>query len=768
MPAPLRQVVLVFLVFAAYILAAFFKFNAFWAAPGFEKDHRTLYWTESAMHYYMADKVARGESLDGLDKRAQATEGIYLSRDIAPAMPWIAGTLYRLLSPAMPLDIFIAYLFIFYSSLTVVAVYLWGNAVFGGYVAGLVAAFLYAVSAPAFLRSTGAFIKEDLALPLLMLGFCFFFMSLRDDLSVSRRQRRWRALAAALLISAALLSWHFSQFMLLCFSAIFVLSLIVNGPLNRDQTRTLALYVGVLGLTAVLFPMLRATAFLFSPAMSLLYAALAYHLAVNMKKVRREALTLAVFLISVLVYFKSGLAEQSHVFGLVVDKLRFGFVKPTDPLLLSYETRSNWIEDFNSPRLYFVFYAVSFFLPLGLAGLVLLIQRGWRQRFDLANGAREKLFIAGYGTLFLIFFAMARRMITIDIIFLCLAAAGLLTVYKKPLRISIGVLLALVFVFETWKSYHYHDPNPVAMSLGQAFPGPDLPEVFTVAEHTDLLNWIRVNTDPDDTILASMGFSPVILAYTGRPIVIHSMFDAKEMRDKVQTYVESLYASEDRFNDFAQKNGVRYFVYESKNLLLNGPHSDRFVAGVMNPAKDSAVFNLQFHPENLKHFRLVYQNTAYRVFQSASTSSLHVPAKILPQPIYNEALLEGQHAEDLISFLQTMRNQMLLGFQYGGAGDAPTAIKHWEEVKRQAPYTIDVHAQLCLGYVITKNIAEATINCQTQMELQPHSAVGHYILALYNEQTLRIPEAIAELKRSLLIDPRHQKAQARLRKLEGR
>ncbi len=80
------------------------------------------------------------------------------------------------------------------------------------------------------------------------------------------------------------------------------------------------------------------------------------------------------------------------------------------------------------------------------------------------------------------------------------------------------------------------------------------------------------------------------------------MFDAKEMRDKVQMYIENLYGSEDKFFEFAQKNGARFFIYESRNLLMHGKNSDRYVAGKLNPDSDSAVFKFHFRPQNLRHF----------------------------------------------------------------------------------------------------------------------------------------------------------------------
>lgn len=722
------------------------------------------------MHYYMADKVAKGESLETVDTKAQSPEGIQLNRDIAPAMPWIAGTLYIWLSPQMPLDIFISYLFIFYSSLTVVAVFLWVNALFlpsgavpfKAYFPGLLATFLYAVSGPSFVRSVGAFIKEDLALPSLMLGFVFFFLSLRTEPTDTKSWNSRRAVIAALFVSLALLSWHFSQFMLLCFSSSLVLSLVVNGLFTRAQAKALALFTLILAITALAFPVLRATAFICSPAMAILYAIITFHFTAGLEKTRRQVLTSLVFVLSILIYFKSGLAEQSHVFRLIIDKIQFGLIKPEDPTLLSYETRSVWIEDFNTPGLNFLLYTVSFFLPFGLAGLIVILKQAWQEKQVLGTAAREKLFVASLGFIFLFFFIVARRMITIEIIFLCVAISALLQIGPRWYRMSLSALLASVLFFEGWKSYSYFEPNPVRQAVYHYFPGGDLPEVFTVAEHNDVLHWVRSFVNPEHPVLASIGFSPVILAYTGRPIVIHSMFDAKEMRDKVEAYLKALYSDEDTFYQFVQKNGAQVFIYESRNLLMNGPNSDRYVAGQMNPSKDSAVHKFHFRPESLKHFRLVYQNMAYRIF---TVDPKIQPIKMLSQPIYDERLLVDNMNSELISFLQGARNLLLQGFQYGGAGNVPAAIQYWEEVKRQAPYAVDIHAQLCLGYLITKNIKEATSNCTTQMELQPHSPTGHYHMALLYEQTARYPQAIQELESALLIDPRMKKAADRLKKL---
>jgi hypothetical protein len=62
---------------------------------------------------------------------------------------------------------------------------------------------------------------------------------------------------------------------------------------------------------------------------------------------------------------------DSHVFSLLLDKVKFFFQKPADPGLLSPETRIMWVEDFFSPRVDQLIYLVG---PL----LVLALPMGWR------------------------------------------------------------------------------------------------------------------------------------------------------------------------------------------------------------------------------------------------------------------------------------------------------------------------------------------------------------------------------------------------------
>src|SRR5690606_10978178 len=85
------------------------------------------------------------------------------------------------------------------------------------------------------------------------------------------------------------------------------------------------------------------------------------------------------------------------------------------------------------------------------------------------------------------------------------------------------------------------------------------PVLSTFGNQTDLIDWIKTQTQKDEAVLAPIGLSPVILAYTGRPIVLHSKFESKILRDKFENFVMSLFSSEDQFLEFYKQSEASYF-----------------------------------------------------------------------------------------------------------------------------------------------------------------------------------------------------------------
>lgn len=476
-----------------------------------------------------------------------------------------------------------------------------------------------------------------------------------------------------------------------------------------------------------------------------------------------------VFIATIFLYKTFGLAEQSHVFALLIDKFRFLLVKPTDPGLLTYESRSVWIEDFNSPTAYFILYYVSLYLPFGLLALIRSI------RIAISNPQHRLPFIlCVQASGFFVLFVLVRRMITIEIIFLCICMGGLTLWRDRRLKLASLFLALLLISFEGWKSYTDTNGNPYSSALKQAVPDSNArSEYVTVGDHVDVLNWIKVHTNKQQPILAYMGFSPVILAYTGRPIIVHSMFDAEDMRKKNEEFITTLYSDEESFYKFALKNGAKYFIHESQNVLASDPDSHRYLANKLQLPKTSAAYQFQFRPEGLKSFKLLYQNPSYRIFEVGKQGRSD---NLVPQSVFNEyafisnpndRFFDDRKVEEVIARLRAARDQMMLGISLGVAKDMRNAIAVWENLKRSYPGILELHAYLCLGYVIEGQYPEAAENCSFELDHYPHSPVAHYHAALLAEKTGQLSQAIHHLNTALAIDPQYEKAKVRLAKLAG-
>jgi hypothetical protein len=722
----------------AYFVLCLFKGHAFWNAPGFEKDHDTFYWTESAMHLYLTEKVAQGEDVSGLDPRAQFPEGLNLEKDVTMGMPMTVGTLYRWISPEVPLDIFTAYFQIFFSSLTAIAIYLLALSLYGSKWIAFLTAVLYAVSTAAIARSAGAYLHEDFTLPFLTFGFLSF-------LEASRRHKTWWMILPAVLFGVALNSWHFSQFLLLAFAATLVVGE-TRAPL--ENRRGLYVFTAALFAVCLASPLLRADGVFTSPMMALFAGLSLFFLLSRKPAFVKFGAPLLLFTAMIVAYGFLGYGDESHVFKILVEKLRFGLHKPADPNLLSFETRTLWIEDDNSPNLFSLVFLSSLFLPLGTWGALKLLRRKEPAALFTA------LMTLGLTALYL----MARRMVPLDVLFLAPATGALLTFKKRSWNFAMAFVLVLFGTFEAAKSWPLNQGGPIELWAKSLSPSPD-PSLATQGDHLDLIAWVKMQTQKDDAILAPIGLSPVILERTRRPIVLHSKFESSVLREKYMTFLDALFGDEETFHKFFTSTRAKYFVLEAKAALFTSPDSYRYMTGRLKLDPQSAVYKMHFHPETLNRFEVVYQNPTYRVFREKTGT----PAPpLLPQLIYNEPAFIHNPFAEVVSVLQGGRDQMRKGFELGLAGQYPAAIKEWTELKRAQPGIPELNAYLCLAHLATGEMKLAQDECDEELKYYPHSRTGYYHAGILAEQRRDFVKARELYRHALEIDPRYRAPRLRL------
>jgi hypothetical protein len=579
MSSRVRLLVCLALVGLLYVFHVHLKTAKIFSNPTWNaQDETGQFWSEAAFQYRFAKFFSEHPIGDwgqlAHDRDVQHPDVIDDWAEFTVAMEVPAGVLYRWFSPAVPFHVFVVWYDCLVSSLSLFAVFLLARALWRSDGAGLFAAVLYASLYPSYGRTVkNLFLREDFAIPLILFALAFTVRALQE---VKRRDQ----FLAAMFWLAALASWHLTQFVMapLVLAAVLVY-------LGRGETPRRPWLVIVLTLGAFLIPVLRAKQFYLSPTMGALYA---LNIAVWINGGRRRAFrifcgSLALFLVLGMLARKS-YGEYAHVYALFFAKLRCLGMKPADPSKLPWEARVLWEGAFNTSDWMEWWHSLGFCLPLSLLAIFL--------------PAREKNIAVKIFTLFtLILFPLA-WMVVRYFTFLGFGAAvmsaGLLT-KRSWWKAVVPVATVTQLVMLNFKPFERTQPNP--------------------AEYTPIVQWVNEHTETNAVVLATITESPVLWAHTGRPMILHPKFENHEIRERYRDFLESIYASEDRFHEFARRYEADYFVYDA-GFMIDEQESRRYKADKLGPLPaDCAAVLFQEHPDHLQHFKLELAAGRFALFR---------------------------------------------------------------------------------------------------------------------------------------------------------
>ena len=561
------------------------------------------FWSEFAFHYRFAEFFAEHPVRDwgqlAHDRSVQYPDEIDDWAEFTVAMEVPAGVIYRLAGrlalPRPPFHVFVVWYDCLVSSLALFGVFFLGRALWRSNGAGVLAAALYASLYPSYGRTVkNLFLREDFALPLILfaLGATAHMLFPRPPAARSDAARGgddvhregqhsigWEVLAGLLWL-AALASWQLTQFVLAG-----AVGATVRVYLGKGVTPRRPWFVLVMTAGAVLVPVLRAKQMYWSPTMCALYALTS---AVWIDGGRRKAILvfsgwLVVFL-GLSAVFQKSYSEYGHVYQLFFCKLRFLGMKPADPGRLPWEARCLWEGAFNTAGWGEFRHSLQWCGPLAILAIL-----GSSRRADTP----VRIF-----ALFALFLFPLAWMVVRFFTFLGPAAAVLvagLAVQRwwwKPV-----VLAAAVWQLATL-NFRPLDRAPVVP-----------------ADYRPVVRWVAENTPARAVVLASIAESPVFLAHTGRPIILHSKFENRVIRDRYRELLDSIYGSEDRFYRFCRRYGADYFVFDT-GFLLRAPDSRRYKAdqmGDLNPNCAAMLFAAA--PQRLAHFEPEYVEGRFAVFK---------------------------------------------------------------------------------------------------------------------------------------------------------
>jgi len=632
--------------------------------------------------------VAQGKPIPVVDKKVQYPEGLRAREKTAWFMAFFVGYLYRIMPFSnIPFDTYVRLFVPIFSSLSVLALFLLAREIWKNSLAAIISTLFYAFSLPAVARNVGfAFLKEHFALPFIFFHLYFFLSSLKPG-------KRYKIIFSGLFLFLALGSWHLTQFYFGLLAVFMVLSLLWREKIF-SLYRNFGVLVGFAFLGGLIIPYLRASFFIFSYPMLLSYSLLLAWALISYGKVERRKVFLVSCLIflglSFLTFFFSPYTKvYSHVYSLMLYKIRFLGQKPVDPALLPFEVRFYWFPDWTSPNLRYILTGFFILFLMGLWPLGKMVGRLLRREAGFA----EKILL--YFTLiFFILYLLLQRMEIFLSFFLAIFSGGIIFLGRKRLFKRLAtcfIILALLVEVGVTAS---HGLTFDTYSLGQ------------------LISWIRNNTGKDEVFLSSISPSLEILTYTGRPIVIHSFLESRDIRDKIKEFAYTIVSEgEGDLYSFCQKYGVNYLVIPRGIYTSTGPYSTRYITNHLEFDAQAIGYRLEVpgkaEPFSFKYrgkayrglmetnspagkldkFGLVFSNEVYKVYKVYSPEEIEEARKryasgkeYLGKKEYADAVKELKRA--IILYPKLRQAYYDLGIAYYGLGDEKQAIELLRKAQR--------------------------------------------------------------------------------------
>jgi len=575
-----------------FVSLSIFKIVKVVGSEHFTTDETCMFWTESAFQYRYAKIVAMGEKIPEIDKKAEFPLGYSVKRCHPVLMESVAGYLYRLIPTGIPFHLFLIILMGFYSSLPIIAIYLMSSLLWNNKWMGVISSILYSLTLSASMTVLNiAYEFQDFAIGFIFFHL-FFYLKAESVKANSNKALGYAAISGAFLfISFA--SWHLTQFYYLVFLVYIMFRLLYDKDYNTNLFFVVSLFVFFAGIT---IPALKPGNFLLSFPVLFNYCLIF----TSISKVKRKWRLIGSICITsgILAILKiKGVSSESGfnvifsrgILPLVTAKIKGFGVRPVEGAGLGWETLVLWVHPLNNPTISWTIKSFGFLLPAGILSSIAMIIKVLKNKNSMLFILPVYFFFA-----FFISYLLFERIDVFLVVFLSILSPYIIKRYKKIGTMSLLLLMIPNFIFLI-----NYKPTP---------PGPNRNYLL------QLIRFVSSNTELDAPILANFAYSPTILTWTGRPIIINPKFESPGVVDKVKHFEGLLFKTELEFYRFCKKNRVRYFLLSTDILLSRNYSSTRYRTHNYITTKETVLFKFHFRPEELTKFTLVYSNPHYRIY----------------------------------------------------------------------------------------------------------------------------------------------------------
>jgi hypothetical protein len=639
------------------------------------------FFIESAIMYSYASDVASGRGIPKYDRRLPASGKVRVCEQDTVGLEYFLGYGYRLKnlifpSPKLSPDVQIYEDNPYFTNWARLQLRLWASTVPAliflflivlrcPWCFALAGGLLTAVAPAAIARYTAQdIVRGEFCMPILISVFVIGYWYLG-------RPSNKKLLLLGIAAFSAMATWDMCQ---ICFG-IWGLSeigrIICGGKTNLKRIKLWTVIFAAVLLAALVIPYHRVHRLVFSPLVLCIIPMILFtSLSKFRSSYRNRLIAIAVSLVitASLWWTVSRLSSFSDSYGhfgrLLIAKLHYLNVKPTNPLLLDFDSRILWTPAMHSadrqilrslfpfaiyavpllmllalfsaqnrkrffstglPRLYFplfmtIFYFTAFifvvryhsFAILFLGVLLPLLFHDWLRNFKKHKS--QFTFIWGG-------FISMTALALLSLLFF----KGDFTIASKS--VTLFVVLPGIFIAGGALSVYFAIKYLSASSVGKleksaifAFLGLILftefaqsvymvrnYEGYYLPETAGLIQWFRSEGVENEVFLTDFTVSPLLKAYCGGAIILQPKFELGQTRGKVEKYINEIFHGNDKsFSKFCSDNGARYYVFDRGHAGDMGIYTSRYCAAALKIESESPV-NCMFMPQEREKMRWFYE-----------------------------------------------------------------------------------------------------------------------------------------------------------------
>ncbi len=714
-----------------------------------------LFFSESAVHYHYARLIAEGKEIPEIDKRLQYPEGVDTREELTIFMEYLPGMLGRLLETRTDNYDFQDLVILctcLTSSMTIFPLYFTVLRLFPSLFAALTAAALWTFSLPSFVRTVGSYLRENFTLP-------FFYGAILFTLLSFRKGRRTIELFfTVILLLITLGSWHMSQFLWFLY-CLALLIICFREHVEEQVAKKCSLIIFGVALGSLFFPHLRSRWFLLSfnmiPGWLVVIVYLLRKKIANRKTLLGTAAAGAVILGAASFLTFSRYEAYGHAFKLIADKILHFNLKPEDPAALSFDSRVFWMGPWTSPHPLQALYYMGVLMAFGWTGFLKTILR--KEKRKKINAIIMGCMLVIFTFLYIIF---DRMMIPLSF-FAAFWTAGLIGNSRSGRKrkwkwICVGLIIFELYFFST---YTQTSAFKEIMSMTEANAGP--PVFQTMNDEVKLLSWISRNTTDEDVFLAPFSMSPFIFEYAGRPVTLHPMFESAVIRRKVEISLRALFSKdEDALYQFCRENEVDYIILPADFMLDRSKFSARYLVDRLNLDEKFTVFQLHFEPSKPVHFRLVFQNSFYRIYRLFPNSYDSVFFEGRSPLLFDLSLfvdIENNYSDsavlDVRDRIMKAREAYSLGVTTLEQNDTKQASEWFHKVLQIDPFFNEALFQLTEIMILEGDYDAAAGLYEKHIKIKPWNPLLHAKYGLLLSSLEQYEEAAEQYRITLNLEP---------------